>query len=75
MDEKCFACGKAGKCIVLHEYRCPGQEACRFYKLPFELERSRRLADVRLRTLSAEQQMHIAEKYHGGQMPWKDGRK
>ena len=30
-------------------------------------------ANARLRTLPSGQQAYIAEKYYGGEMPWKDG--
>lgn len=73
MDEKCFGLGKAGDCCVLCMERCHGYEQCGFYKPPWRFKRDQELANVRLRTLPPAQQVHIAEKYHGGHMPWKKG--
>ena len=74
MDEKCFGTGKAGNCCVLSTEHCPGYDQCGFYKSRGQYQRDQELACRRLRTLPLAQQEHIADKYHGGQMPWKGRR-
>ena len=74
MDEKCFGMGKAGTCCVLSTERCPGCGRCGFYKSRSQYQNGLELAHKRLCALPLAQQEYIAEKYHGGQMPWKGRR-
>lgn len=71
MNENCFAMHGNGKCGALTQRRCPGCNRCAFYKTRRQLEKEKQAANEKIRKLPAERQKYIAEKYFGGQMPWK----
>lgn len=75
----CFAINKKGQCKALDTDKrygkkclCVGYFACNFYRTVSEQIASRESANARLRSLPAERQMEIAEKYHNKYMPWND---
>ena len=68
--EKCFAL-KMDVCGAL-ECDCPGFENCPFYRTREQVDESRRKALERINTLPRLRQLHIAETYYGGKMPWKE---
>ena len=70
MNERCFAM-HWGECSAL-KVNCPGYQACKFYKPRWALEKEQRRIDQRLSRLPLEQQARIAEKYDGGEMPWRE---
>lgn len=74
MNDRCFALRMKGECGALSIESCPGRGKCVFYKRRWEHERDRETANVRLCSLPEEMQMEIAEKYHGGRMPWREVR-
>ena len=57
-------------CKVL-EGGCPGALECPFYKTKDRLWLERCRAFDRIRSLTDEQQIAIAEKYYLGKMPWR----
>ena len=67
-DEK--ASSLFGECAVL-ECDCPGALECPFYKTKEALEDQKQKALERINSLPEYQQLGIAIKYYGGQMPWK----
>ena len=71
MNNRCFALRKNDGCGALNVDSCLGREACVFYKQRHEHERDLKAVNVRLNALPEEIQLEIAEKYHGGRMPWK----
>jgi len=71
MSNRCFALRKNGGCGALNVDSCLSREACAFYKQRHEQERDLKAANIRISALPEETQLEIAEKYHGGRMPWK----
>lgn len=71
MSDRCFALRKNGCCGVLSVDQCPGRGQCVFHKRCWEYQRDLEEANARLRALPEEMQLEIAEKYHGGRMPWR----
>jgi hypothetical protein len=67
---RCFARRKDGGCGALNVQGCPGQYGCPFYKRVQEFKRDLNAANERLCSLPEDTQLEIAEKYHGGRMPW-----
>lgn len=57
-------------CRSTHESVCGG-EACPFCQCAAAAAEVRRRTSRRLNALPREQQLHIADKYYGGDMPWK----
>ena len=74
MNEKCFGMMKSGECGALRVEKCPGYKKCGFYKPLWRYLRDQEVANVRLCALPLVHQVHIAEKYYEGKMPWKGGR-
>lgn len=74
MDEHCFALkeGRNGNkvCICLEKPQCPGYPVCAFYKPIWKYDQDRERANIRLRSLPMDQQIHIAETYYEGRTPW-----
>ena len=73
MSERCFAERDGFSCSVLVLYYCPGYEHCHFYKSMREHLDDVEKANRRLRSLPREQQESIADMYHRGHMPWREG--
>ena len=63
---------KGGTCRVLINPK-PCGVACAFYKTWVELAESNARSAARLRGLEPYEQLVIAEKYYGGDMPWREG--
>lgn len=57
-------------CDRLSVQRCPGA-ACPWRQTAEQRLASGRKAGGRLRSLSADKQLYIADKYYGGAMPWR----
>ena len=74
MNEKCFAMKTVlegtGICVC-REDKCPGYEACPFYKPAWKFERDLEKKYRRLARLPEEMQRHISYKYYRGMMPWR----
>lgn len=60
---------KDGKCTWLRGGKC-GNGTCSFYQTKEQAETSRKKWNNRLAGLVQSQQAYIADKYHGGKMPW-----
>lgn len=71
MNEKCFALQRNGRCRAI-DGNCPGPCICVFYKPIRRYEREMRLVYAKLSSLPVEKQMHIADKYYAGCMPWEE---
>ena len=69
MNEKCFALQRNEECRALDK-NCHGH--CAFYKPVWKHKKERRLANVKLSALPVEKQIHIADKYSAGCMPWEE---
>jgi hypothetical protein len=68
LDEtKCFALN-GDECVLLNDRRCYG---CAFYKTVEELGKSQAAAFARIAKLPFEDQHYIAQKYYGGNLPWR----
>lgn len=65
--EKCFAM-KAGECAALN--KCVPCENCPFYKEAQAQKADCEAVYAHLRSLPAEQQIHIAAKYYKKKIPW-----
>lgn len=72
MKDKCFGMNVRGNCTCLASKECVGFDVCPFYKSRAKAEADREKADARLRSLSAEHQTAIADKYYRGMMPWRE---
>lgn len=71
MNEKCFALKRgSNECRVLLG-NCPGHSRCKFYKPRWLLDKKRRAAFQRLRSLPLYKQEEIANKYYDGNMSWR----
>ena len=69
--ERCLAESSHGKkCRALKCKKCVGHEKCVFYKTAAQQEESIAKVYAHLRSLPAEQQLHIAYKYYSGDCPW-----
>lgn len=71
MSDRCFMLRKKGNCGALSVESCPGWGKCVFYKRRRDYERDLKTANARLCLLPEKVQLKIAEKYHGGRMPWR----
>ena len=71
MNERCFAHRRNGKCVALTSEQCAGYAACPFYKPIWKHAQDVARANQRLNAPPMDEQRAIAEKYHGGEMPWK----
>ena len=60
-----------GCCKATENVLCPGCECCSYYKTRTQYVASLRAANERLRSLPYGKQIHIAEKYYSGVMPWR----
>ena len=69
MNEKCFALQRNEECRALDK-NFHGH--CSFYKTVWKHKKDRRLANAKLSALPIEKQMHIADKYYAGCMPWEE---
>lgn len=69
MNEKCFALQRNEECRALDK-NFHGH--CSFYKPVWKHKKDRRLANAKLSALPIEKQMHIADKYYAGCMPWEE---
>ena len=72
--EKCFGmCKKDRKCYVVEsKYYCRGQhEQCPFYKTEAQYSDEIIKCSSRLKSLPAETQAYIADKYFNGKYPWR----
>ena len=69
MNEKCFALQRNEECRALDK-NFHGH--CSFYKHVWKHKKDRRLANAKLSALPIEKQMHIADKYYAGCMPWEE---
>jgi hypothetical protein len=63
MRTDCFAY-KRNSCTALKVKQCEG---CSFYKTKEQFELDQQQALKRIRSLDAERQKHIFEKYYGGE--------
>ena len=66
MNEECFAF-KHGECKVLTATHCEG---CSFYKSKAQMKADSAKAMESIRNMPLGMQLHIADKYYGGEMPW-----
>ena len=64
---RCIMRGKSG-CVGLELDECPPR--CPFYKDSEGWQQSEQKAYNRIRSLPADKQQEIANKYYGGEMPW-----
>lgn len=64
---------RGNRCSKLIIKSCQGDK-CTFMKTVEQQKESCKNSHERLRTLSRETQLCIAEKYYGGSMPWKKER-
>ena len=71
MNETSFSHRRNGKCVALTSEQCAGDAACPFYKPIWKHAQDVARANQRLNALPMDEQRAIAEKYHGGEMPWK----
>jgi Tfp pilus assembly PilM family ATPase len=67
----CCALTEKGRCTRLALYICQGNE-CTFKQTRKEGGDSLQHVYQRISSLDISKQMHIAQKYYGGTMPWKD---
>ena len=72
MNERCFAMRRNGKCGALNVNQCPNYASCPFYKPVWKAELDTARTNRKLCRMPEEAQLHIAEKYHNGDMPWRD---
>lgn len=70
-------CGHMKPCAILKDkqeceatYMDCSPEGCPFYQVPHEIVSSQEKAVQRLKSLPAEEQVKIAEKYHEGILEW-----
>lgn len=80
MNEKCFGLKVSNKGRTVCSVRevnpgkgspqCIGYQQCPFYKPKWKHDQSRKKALQRISKLPLDVQMHIAEKYYEGEMPW-----
>ena len=63
---------RKSKCKKLIVDICLG-EKCSFKQTKTQEKESRKLAFDRLAKLDGAQQLYIADKYYGGDMPWQKG--
>lgn len=71
MNDKCFGMNARGNCTCLSSKACAGFDVCPFYKSRAKAEADREKANARLRSMPAEHQTAIADKYYKGNMPWR----
>ncbi|MBT9142318.1 MAG: hypothetical protein DDT29_00712 [Dehalococcoidia bacterium] len=64
---ECYAVLPKGGCKILKVKTCKG---CAFFRTREQNENSRKAVFARLASLENIQQFYIADKYHGGKMPW-----
>lgn len=67
----CCALTERGRCTRLELYICQGNE-CTFKRTSREDSDSLEHVYQRISSLDISMQMHIAKKYYGGTMPWKE---
>ena len=67
----CSALSEMGKCTRLTVFNCQG-EKCSFRQTSEEEYASIQYVYNRLSSLDSSIQGHIAKKYYGGSMPWKE---
>ena len=75
-EENCVSFLGGRGCKRLKVKTCIGTD-CSFYRDAVKEKMEQEKADARLRSLPAEVQQHIADKYYKGKMPWlkrRDGR-
>lgn len=70
LKDMCINRTRGNRCSKLIIKSCPGDK-CTFMKTTKEQESSCKYSFERLRTLSRDTQLYIADKYYGGSMPWK----
>ena len=75
MNDKCFAMRKNGACVALSVKRCLGYGKCPFYQPSWKCLCDQDKANARLRALPKDEQRAIADKYHNGNMPWREDRR
>lgn len=67
MSEPCVG-NKHGMCQILIEQQpC---EVCVFYKTKAQAKEERQKVMEHIRSLPLAAQLHISDKYYGGEMPW-----
>jgi hypothetical protein len=60
-----------GKCAALNVEHCTNYTRCAFYKPIWKAAKDTARASKMLCTLPRDTQVYIADKYHGGKMPWR----
>lgn len=69
-QEKCIYQTDDSLCELMKSCRCHSQD-CTFRQTKHQSEQSADAWRVRLKSLPEDQQLFIAKKYYGGNMPWK----
>jgi hypothetical protein len=64
----CHFCVDEG-CAILNVKRCPNR--CSFFKTPEQFATERKYANAKINALPAKKQIHISDRYHAGEMPWR----
>lgn len=70
LNEKCvFSEDEKCRALILGRRRCPWE--CSFFKTEKQLAESTEKTNETLRSLPFKRQIHIADKYYEGEMPWR----